>query len=261
MNPLRYECLINPECTDNYDASDGALARQTQVEKLPIIHIIFVSLTLSQSVFFLMINESRAKFIKLFVTALIDMTNFLVINGILITMITLIHHCLGATWDAGGNFEATYNVDFYPYLYLPYIWTAILANIRTSVGDLQPPGYNYWAAHYIYDNTKEVESSARIFAHVNLIWIVWLLGLLMNVILGLNFLIAIVSESYGDIMERQDEAIVQSRNDLNLEYVKEKCPDSKYDIEFLVIASSIVLDENEQEEMVQGLKKDIKKIP
>lgn len=138
LNPLRYECFIDDECENNqYDASEDGLARQVLVEKMPIIHIIMVCLTMFQSVFFLMINESRAKFIKLFVTALIDMSNFLVINGILITMITLIHHCLGATWDAGGNFEgSTYNVDFYPYLYLPYIWTAIISNIRTSVGDL-----------------------------------------------------------------------------------------------------------------------------
>ena len=69
-------------------------------------------------------------------TALYDLSSFLVINAILLTIITLIHHCLGATWDAGYNFDADYNVEVYEYLYLPYIWTAILAQIRTSVGDL-----------------------------------------------------------------------------------------------------------------------------
>jgi hypothetical protein len=167
------------------------------------MHILMILLTLCQSMFFLMINEQRAKFIKLFVQALTDMGNFLVINGILITMITLLHHCLGATWDAGGNFERTYNVDFYPYLYLPYIWTSFLSNVRTSVGDLQPPGYNYWAANFIYGQIMDDEDSkVRVLAHVNLIWVVWLIGLLLNVILGLNFLIAIVSETYGQIMDR-----------------------------------------------------------
>lgn len=53
-----------------------------------------------------------------------------------------------------------------------------------------------------------------------MIWLVYFVSLLMTVILSLNFLIAIVSQSYESIMDRQQEAIIMSRSQLNLEYVK-----------------------------------------
>ena len=48
-----------------------------------------------------------------------------------------------------------------------------------------------------------------------IIWSYYLVFIFAQVILALNFLIAIVSQSYESVMDRQLEAIVESRCDLN----------------------------------------------
>lgn len=70
---------------------------------------------------------------------------------------------------------------------MSYIWVVVIANMRNAIGDLLPPGYNYWAERY------KRETDILSLFHIDLIWLVWLIGLLINVILALNFLIAIVS--------------------------------------------------------------------
>ena len=72
------------------------------------------------------------------------MSAFLSINCLLICFVSINLHILGATWDAGGPYEKEYNVDFYDYQFMPYFATVFISNIRTAVGDLQAPGYNYW---------------------------------------------------------------------------------------------------------------------
>lgn len=80
-----------------------------------MVHVIQLCLTLSQSIFFLKLNSARSKFIKLFVRGLIDMSAFLIIEGIQVGMITLILHCLGATFDDGDNWKESYNTNFNDY--------------------------------------------------------------------------------------------------------------------------------------------------
>lgn len=64
-------------------------------------------------------------------------------------------HVLGATFDTGGNYNVddpmtevneTYDSNHNDYQMIPYFGVIIAANIRTSIGDLQTPGYNYWVA-------------------------------------------------------------------------------------------------------------------
>jgi hypothetical protein len=88
---------------------------------------------------------------------------------------------------------------------VPYFGVIIAANIRTSIGDLQPPGYNYWVAQFLNE-----EGWARFY--IGMIWLVYYTSLIVTVILSLNFLIAIVSQSYESIMDRQEEAIIASQD-------------------------------------------------
>ena len=48
-----------------------------------------------------------------------------------------------------------------------------------------------------------------------IIWTLYTIIVFTQVILALNFLIAIVSQSYECIMDRQQEAIIESRASLN----------------------------------------------
>ena len=60
---------------------------------------------------------------------------------------------------------------------------------------------------------------------IMLIWIVYVTFLFVQVILALNFLIAIVSQSYESIMDRQLIAITESKDSQVREYMQEINPE------------------------------------
>lgn len=158
--------------------------------------------------FYLKLNKDRAKFIRLFIQGARDMSAFMFVFGITIVGITLALHVLGATFDDGYNFVfdeklcekwgydpdfcQEYNADVDDYQFLAYFWVVIISNIRTAIGDLGPPSYNYWAANYESAIDDSSETFSSIF-YITLIWSIWIIGILLNAILALNFLIAIVS--------------------------------------------------------------------
>lgn len=52
---------------------------------------------------------------------------------------------LGATFDDGGNFDLEgYDTEHNDYQLIPYYGVIFAANMRTAIGDLQPPTYDYW---------------------------------------------------------------------------------------------------------------------
>ena len=75
--------------------------------------------------------------------------------------------------------------------------------------------------------------------YVGAIWVVYFTGVLMSTILALNFLIAIVSQAYENIMDRQENAIIAARSELNIEYAQQVNPQKESDVEFLVLATQI----------------------
>lgn len=72
-----------------------------------------------------------------------------------------------------------------------------------------------------------------------LIWFVYFVSILVLVIFALNFLIAIVSQSYESIMDRQQEAIIKSRSELNQECMQELNPEKDKEVEILVLQTSV----------------------
>jgi len=64
---------------------------------------------------------------------------------------------------------------------------------RNSVGDINAPVYTEWLA-------KGEKSPGVAYLMTGLIWFMWWLKQYINMIIMLNFLIAIVSQSYEDIM-------------------------------------------------------------
>ena len=101
-----------------------------------------ICLTACQAVFYLKLDKERAKFIRLFYQSMLDVRAFLVINIILCFITTMIMHVLGATFDDGTNYSPEYDAD---YPLLPYVAVMTLSTIRNTIGDLQPPTYNYWS--------------------------------------------------------------------------------------------------------------------
>lgn len=146
-------------------------------------------------------------------------------------------HLLGGRFDDGNNFvqdedsDDYYDTNFNEYPNVEIIGVAILAAVRNSIGDLQTPSYDQWMIAPDELGKKNKQSQTMI----ALIWIYYIMFIFVQVILALNFLVAIVSQSYEAIMEKQLETIIFSFSELNLESMQESNPDSEKDVQILAM--------------------------
>lgn len=101
---------------------------------------------------------------------------------------------LGTRFDDGGNMEEDYDTNHNDYPFISSFGVSVLSAYRNAVGDLQMPTYDYWTA----------EGNSGIYPKfmISLIWLLYLLFIFVNVLMSLNFLIAIFSQSYEYIMDR-----------------------------------------------------------
>jgi len=64
---------------------------------------------------------------------------------------------------------------------------------RNAIGDVQTPVYNFWL--------KEADDNPNLaWSMIILIWFFWFINQLINLIILLNFLIALISKAYEEIM-------------------------------------------------------------
>ena len=102
---------------------------------------------------------------------------------------------LGTRFDDGGNMDlGTYDTHHNDYAFISSFGVSVLSAYRNAVGDLQMPTYDYWTA----------EGNSGIYPKfmISLIWLLYLLFIFVDVLMSLNFLIAIFSQSYEYIMDR-----------------------------------------------------------
>jgi hypothetical protein len=67
---------------------------------------------------------------------------------------------------------------------------ALIQMYRNSIGDISPPKYDLYL-----DTEKNITSSENTLM-ISMIWLVWFFNQLFILIILLNFLIAIISQSY-----------------------------------------------------------------
>ena len=84
---------------------------------------------------------------------------------------------------------------YYPGIH--YYWAFVAFAIRSSIGDIQPPRYTFWLS------AREQGHSVVPFLMVYFIWLIWFCTQFINLVILLNFLIAVISQSYEDIMSRE----------------------------------------------------------
>ena len=100
------------------------------------------------------------------------------------------------------------NGEDYPHL--PYWLSLCLQVWRNSLGDIQPPEYTDW-----YNKYKELDELKQthhfIYAYkqpINVIigmqWFIWNLNCVFNQVIMLNFMIAIISQSYETVMAQKN---------------------------------------------------------
>lgn len=81
---------------------------------------------------------------------------------------------------------------------------------RLSIGDLSAPKYTFWE--------ENLESSPfTSYFMIVIIWLVWLLEIFFVLIILLNFLIAIISQSYEEVMLKSLMNKYHHRAELNRE--------------------------------------------
>lgn len=86
---------------------------------------------------------------------------------------------------------------------------------RNSLGDIAIPGIQYWLTRS--DENEEDENWSFFFIHF--IWVIILVNTVLTLIVLLNFLIAIVSESYNRMNSMKIKFNYQRKAELNRETI------------------------------------------
>lgn len=113
-----------------------------------------------------------------------------------------------------GNQPDEYDPDFGDYPKVPGVVVFLLQNLRNSIGDSAPPHYKYWEERFTGGDKVKAEIM------ILLIWFLWILEVYLMLIILTNFLIALVSQIYEQIMNEKMLTIYRAKSKLNFEYVQ-----------------------------------------
>lgn len=153
---------------------------------------------------FLRVDESFALMVLLIVEVMADMKNFfafLMVWVFLFSALFLI---------AGGN---VYSEDDYEEEYKDvnrFISTFIQV-FRNSIGDLKVPNYEFWI-----DKENKFPPAFQN-TMVGYMWVLWFLSSIFMLVMLLNFLIAIISQTYDKVMSQSIIIKYRMRCELNCE--------------------------------------------
>lgn len=91
-----------------------------------------------------------------------------------------------------------------------------LQTYRNSIGDLAVPMYPRWELLVrSEDPNDQIVGNVMIF----IVWFMWIVHQFIMLILLLNFLIAIVSQSYENVMQQSETMLYDQRIELNKETI------------------------------------------
>ena len=107
---------------------------------------------------------------------------------------------------------ATFDDEDYPTLQL---LTVYFQTYRNSIGDIGTPQYEYW--EYMHEHYDVNKTFGYAQCMIYLIWVLWYLNQFFNLIILLNFLIAIVSQSYEKVMTDSMKHEYDHKAELNSE--------------------------------------------
>ena len=77
------------------------------------------------------------------------------------------------------------------------------------------PEYAKWEQEILANNSDEQVNLSRLM--VGVCWVIWILNTIMCYIILMNFLIAIISECYEEIIDKGEQTDYSAKADLNLE--------------------------------------------
>mmetsp|Transcript_34655 Transcript_34655/g.53026 ORF Transcript_34655/g.53026 Transcript_34655/m.53026 type:complete len:238 (+) Transcript_34655:5493-6206(+) len=99
----------------------------------------------------------------------------------------------------------------------------VIVSYRNSIGDISAPAYENWLP-LTEDNEEEglrADSSQVAFFKyfiITFIWMFWMFNQYINLIILLNFLIAVISQTYEKVISRLDTFTYMHKAELNSEF-------------------------------------------
>jgi len=145
--------------------------------------------------FFLRVSDKFVLLVELLFSVFVDITPFLLFFSIFIIVISLLYRISGVEVSASD----------YPDLNTYFLYAVQI--FRNSIGDVATPDITFW--------TGKIAEGPRI-AYFNIYygWFLWIINVLANMIILLNFLIAIISQSYENVITRSSSVIYKGKCDV-----------------------------------------------
>ena len=105
-----------------------------------------------------------------------------------------------------------------------------------------------------YDVIASKQKNISLYIEIDIIWIVYFVQIMFQLVIGLNFMIAIIESTFKSVNDEQENFIYRNKAELNLEsfQILQYFPIFKTTDTFRAIIFSSFVNENESEIVIHG---------
>lgn len=105
-----------------------------------------------------------------------------------------------------------------------------------------------------YDVIASKQKNISLYIEIDIIWIVYFVQIMFQLVIGLNFMIAIIESTFKSVNDEQEKFIYRNKAELNLEsfQILQYFPIFKTTDTFRAIIFSSFVNENESEIVIHG---------
>lgn len=169
------------------------------------ILIVLTAQSFMKIMFFIRVFETYGFLVQMVGLTILDTVPFMMFFFMFLLFFSLIVTIFQLDIDPGDKYyrDITSTIKAVLYIY------------RSSVGDIQIPNYQKWTA-VLSDPNGRGNSLTYDFI-LTLIWLFWFLNQFMMLIILLNFLIAIISETYNNVSNDREMYSYKVKANLNAE--------------------------------------------
>lgn len=169
-----------------------------------LIHVVLIITGFVKLLYFIRINTNLGLLVRMVATTIIDCIPFLIFFGMFVFLFTVL------------NMTFMIEVETEEYMALPKLLQMLLMTYRNSIGDISVPSYKSWLT--FYSEEGPYPSHSHSVTVLLLVWGVWFLNQLTCLIILLNFLIAVISQGYDNVIAEQIIDYFMSRAEMNYEF-------------------------------------------
>lgn len=166
-----------------------------------ILTLVILIQAMVKVLFFLRLFDGLGSLVQMLITTISELTSFLMFFIVSVLFFYFAFVILAVDFDDAGD-------PSYPGVINAIV--VFLGTYRTSIGDIQNPVYDKWSD----GDYGKVEKGVIVTA----IWIMWLMTSFINLIILLNFLIAVISQVYDQVIADLSFWNYKYKSDFNREY-------------------------------------------